>query len=99
MAYGGSRIDWTKCIICGDGGELKCPAKSLQGNAHEVYQTFLNLVTEFSSLRELPTSVEFNIQELEAKDLLENVAKWHMTCHLKFLLVTARSKLDRAKRR
>jgi len=88
-------MDWTKCIICGDGGELKCPIKSLHGNVHEVYQTFLNLVSEFITLGELPTSVEFNIHELEAQDLVENAAKWHKTCHLKF----ARSKLDRAKKR
>ena len=88
-------MDWTKCIICGDGGELKCPAKSLQGNAHDVYQTFLNLVSEFSMLGELPTSIEFNIQEFETKELVENMAKWHKICHLKF----ARSKLDRAKKR
>ncbi len=59
-------MDWTKCIIC---GELKCPTKSLQGNAHEGYQTFFNLVGE------IPTSVKCNIQELETKDLIENVAK------------------------
>ncbi len=61
-------MDWTKCIIC---GELKCPAKSLQGNYHEVYQIVLNLVSEFSTLEGLPTSVECNIQELETKDLIK----------------------------
>ncbi len=33
-------------------------------------------------LDNLPTSLEFNIQELETKDFVENVAKWHKTCHL-----------------
>ena len=90
-------MDWAVCVICGGGGELKCPANSLQGNASEVYQTFSNLVREFREIGELPTSVNFIKQgfEVEAKDLLENRAKWHKSCHLKF----AQSKLDRVKKR
>ena len=74
---------------------MKCPANSLQGNALEVYQTFLNLVIEFNTLGELPTPVNFSKLDLEANDLLKNRAKWHKSCHLKF----AQSKLDRAKKR
>ena len=86
-------MDWNKCIICGDGGDLKCPAKSLQGNGCHVYQTYLDLVSEFCALGQLPTSVQF--QELDVADLLENDGKWHKACHLKF----AQSKLERAKKK
>ena len=76
-------MDWTKCIICGEGGDLKCPTKSLQGNSSIVYQTFVELVNEFSAIVELPTSVALSSHTLETAALLENKAKWQKSCHLK----------------
>ena len=36
--------DWNVCVICGvGGGELCCPANSLQKNGIEIYYIFSNL--------------------------------------------------------
>ena len=86
-------MDWRQCIICSKkGGDLKCPAKSLQNNGLEVYEKFLNNVAEFKQLGHLPVEVDFKT-EGNASTFLEKEAKWHKSCHLKF----ASSKLTRIK--
>lgn len=82
------------CVICGDGGDLKCPANSNQDNGLEVYGRFLETVAEFRHLESLPVSIKFN-DEYNAETFLRNEAKWHKTCHLKF----APSKLLRLQKR
>ncbi len=85
-------MDWSFCVICGDGGDLKCPANSNQDNGLEVYGRFLETVAEFRHLESLPVSIKFIIN---AETFLRNEAKWHKTCHLKF----APSKLLRLQKR
>ena len=87
-------MDWEKSIICGGSCDLKYPAKSLQGNAPAVYETFINIFHEFSALGELPTPVTYDISQLKSTDLFENSAKWHKACHLKF----AQTKLNKKMR-
>ena len=81
-------------MICGGGGDLKCPANSNQNNGLEVYSRFLQTVAEFQDIESLPASVKFN-EEHDAEIFLKNQAKWHKTCHLKF----APSKLLRLQKR
>ena len=70
-------MDWNKCIICGGGGEVKCPAKSLDGNAQTVYDSFLDAAREFKGLGQLPVALFINVDEYQAQELLDNYAKWH----------------------
>ena len=56
-------MDWTCCVICGDKGDLKCPAYSFQGNGLEVYSNFFRSLKEFQELRELPATVKFSENE------------------------------------
>ena len=81
-------------MICGGGGDLKCPAKSNQNNGLEVYSKFFQTVAEFKGLESLPTSVKFS-EEHDAEAFLKNQAKWHKGCHLK----SAPSKLLRLHKR
>jgi hypothetical protein len=86
-------MDWRLCVICGGGGDLKCPAKSKQGNGLEIYSNFLKVIAEFQDPTLLP-SVKFT-EEHDAEMFLKNQAKWHKACHLKF----APSKLIRLQKR
>ncbi len=56
-------MDWQLCVICGGGGNLKCPAESNQKNGLEVYlevyRNFLHSVEEFEAAQSLPVSVDF----------------------------------------
>ena len=76
-------MNWEKCIICCDGGgDLKCPADSLQGNGIDIYVNFLTNVHDFRAVGDMPVDVE--CYDVDAKVLLENRAKWHKSCRLKF---------------
>ena len=76
-------VDWNLCVICGL--DLKCPADSLQGNGLEVYSNFLTVVEEFRELDALPVNVTINYRGEQIPQLfLQNRAKWHKSCHLKF---------------
>ena len=44
-------------MICGGGGDLKCPTNGNQNNGLEVYSRFLKTVAEFQDLESLPASV------------------------------------------
>ena len=66
-------------MICGGGGDLKCPANNNQNNGLEVYSRFLQTVAGFQDLESLPASVKFN-EEHDAEIFLKNQAKWHKTC-------------------
>ncbi len=85
-------MDWQLCVICGGGGNLKCPAESNQKNGLEVYRNFLHSVEEFEAVQSLPVSVDFK-GEGNAEVFMKHRAKWHKSCHLKFAL----SKLARVK--
>jgi len=85
-------MDWQLCVICGGGGNLKCPAESNQKNGLEVYRNFLHSVEEFEAVQSLPVSVDFK-GEGNAEVFMNHRAKWHKSCHLKFAL----SKLARVK--
>lgn len=53
-------IDWNLCIICSEGGgDLRCPADSLQNNGIDVYNGFIQVVEEFHKLEALPVNVKF----------------------------------------
>ena len=71
------------CDLWGE-GDLKCPAYSNQDNGLEVYGRFLETVAEFRNLESLSVSVKFN-DEYDAEMFIKNQAKWHKTCHLKFV--------------
>ncbi|KAG1687699.1 hypothetical protein GQR58_008284 [Nymphon striatum] len=87
-------MDWNLCVICQErGGDLRCPTDSLQKNGLEVYKNFLETVDKFSELGILPVDVDFKEVAI-AETFLENHAKWHKSCHIKF----ARSKLQRAQK-
>ncbi|KAG1666280.1 putative aldolase class 2 protein [Nymphon striatum] len=87
-------MDWNLCVICQErGGDLRCPTDSLQKNGLEVYTNFLETVDKFSELGILPVDVDFKEVAI-AETFLENHAKWHKSCHIKF----ARSKLQRAQK-
>ncbi|KAG1681694.1 hypothetical protein GQR58_011690 [Nymphon striatum] len=87
-------MDWNLCVICQErGGDLRCPTDSLQKNGLEVYTHFLETVDKFSELGILPVDVDFKEVAI-AETFLENHAKWHKSCHIKF----ARSKLQRAQK-
>ena len=81
-------MDWSKCIIFGDDGNLKCPA---DGAGLSTYETFSDNAERFQSLSTLPAKLCFD--DTRADELLENKAKWHKACYIKF----ATSKLERMK--
>ena len=60
-----------------------------------IYNTFLFNVTRFKDLNSLPVELKFNIETTTVDDLLNNSAKWHQSCHLKF----SSSKLEKAQKR
>ena len=85
-------MSWQNCIICLKGsGNLRCPADSLQKNGQEIYGSFLTAVKQFKDLGALPVQVDF--KDGTPGKFMENKAKWHKSCHLKFAL----SKLERIK--
>ena len=74
--------DWNVCVICGvGGGELCCPANSLQKNGIEIYDIFLKLVGEFRYLNALPMNLSFQ-DGIASQIMLQNRAKWHLIFHL-----------------
>ena len=88
-------MDWEKCIICGlKDGDLKCPAERSDGEGRASYDDFLQNVEGFRELQALPVELAFSRCDTAA-ELLENRAKWHKACKLKF----ASSKLERARDR
>ena len=53
-------MDWNSCIICRESdGDLRCPVDSLQNNAFDVCNKFLEAVEEFCNLDTLPINVKF----------------------------------------
>ena len=79
-------MDWSKCIICGKaGGDLRCPLDSLQNNGSQVYSNFLEVVQKFNEIGAIPMKIQVAI-DVTSKELTENKAKWHKSCHLKFNL-------------
>ena len=89
-------MDWTKCPICGKAGneDLRCPLDSLQGNGEEVYGKFLKAVQGFQEINAMPVKLEVTTDKLTVESFLENQAKWHKSCYLKFNL----TKLQRAEK-
>ena len=90
-------MDWTLCIVCQKKSQevLKCPLNAgPTGDNSDVYGTFLTNVKTFEELKQLPVPLNFG-QNIDVDQLVENQAKWHKSCHLKFSL----SKLQRARKR
>lgn len=85
-------MDWELCVICGSGGDLRCPADSHQKNGLEIYSSFLKVVKEYENLQCTPCDMDFK-GEGSAETFMLNKAKWHKSCHLKF----APSKLIKVK--
>ena len=74
-----------RCIICGEDGDLRCPADRPDGEGGALlsYDDFLQNVDGFRQLHSLP--VEVNDKELDSLNtLLQHRAKWHKSCRLKF---------------
>ena len=89
-------MDWSACVICGrtDGG-LKCPARDKASDtAVNFYNDFLRNVQGFREINAMPVDFDHGPAET-VEEFLNNCAKWHKTCHLKF----ATSKLERSKER
>ena len=55
-------MDWTLCVICGEGGDLKCPADSNHKNGLEIYRIFL-AVKEFENI--VPMDVNFGGEDMK----------------------------------
>lgn len=90
-------FNWELCCICQDSKNeaLKCPlASNEQDHYEQSYGTFLANLCEFRNLDALPLEVKFTERQT-VFNLVENRAKWHKSCHLKF----SQSKLDRAKKK
>ena len=79
-------MDWALCIICGKagGGDLRCPLDSLQGNGQEIYGNFLQAVEGFQEINAMPVDLKIAADLLTVSSLVENRAKWHRSCQLKF---------------
>ena len=79
------KMNWDACIICQEpGGDLRCPAASLQNNGFEIYSDILSIVEEFRKLDKLP--IEINLKGEGKPDILvDKCAKWHKNCKLKFV--------------
>ncbi len=77
-------IDWTLCIVCQQQTPeaLKCPLKAeWAGDKSKVYASFLANVKEFKDMNQLPVTLNF---EQDLDQLVNNQAKWHKSCHMKF---------------
>ncbi len=103
MAFGGTHMasgglalttDWSKCFICGKAGgeELRCPLDSSQRNGYDIYCKFLEAVEAFQMINALPVSLPDKIHNIDV--LVNNRAKWHKLCYLKF----NKTKLQRAQK-
>jgi len=92
-------MDWSKCFICGKvGGEdLRCPLDSPQGNGCSIYCNFLEAVEAFQKIDALPVSLSNEILKIEL--LVENRAKWHKSCYLKFNKTKLQRALKNSKKR
>ena len=82
-SFGELLMDWENCVIYGGGGDLKCPAVSYLKNGLEVYGNFVHCVNEFEEVKSLPVPVDFKGED-SAETFMDNKAKWHKSCHLKF---------------
>lgn len=91
-----SSFSWEQCIICQKNTKeaLRCPKKAYSFDAN-TYKVFLDSVLEFKTLDSLPVQPCFDIDNITADELVQNEAKWHKSCHIKFAL----SKLQKAKER
>lgn len=78
-------IDWECCVICQQPTKesLRCP-KNAHTFSASVYNTFLNNVLEFNKVNYLPVDIKFEIDNTTVDTLMNNNAKWHQSCHLKF---------------
>ena len=97
-----AKTDWTKCVICQTvtteslqcPGESKCP----DAGAGFGYSTLASNITRFNEFGELPVDIKVGRLDdgngIEAA-FLENKAKWHKSCHIKF----NSTKLHRAEKR
>ena len=92
-------MDWSLCILCQDPEEsepLKCPLNAPgKGDKSIPYQTFLDRVRCFKELDVLPLPLTHFPANIEVQDLVQNKAKWHKICHLKF----GQEKLEKARKR
>ena len=81
-------MDWTLCIVCQQKTRevLECPLNAgPAGDESNAYRTFLSNAKEFKELNQLPVPLHFG-QDIYVDQLVENQAKWHKSCHLKFNL-------------
>ena len=83
-------INWDMCIVCHSNKKepLSCPGLSKQANKGIGYYTFLRNIGDFNSL--VGCEDQFNISlfgtedAVRIKTLLDNQAKWHASCRLKY---------------
>lgn len=86
-------MDWTRCIVCQQqtAEVLRCPLKAAgAGDKSEAYASFLENVNEFRDLNQLLAN-----REMDVYQLVQQEAKWHKSCHMKF----SKSKLQQARKR
>ena len=79
-------MDWSRCFVCGQAGDeyLRCLLDSNLGSGQEIYTKFVSAVEEFQKLNAIHVSLEISTDLLAVECLVENRAKWHRSCYLKF---------------
>lgn len=94
------QTDWNKCVLCQKitDESLQCPAESTRHDVGAGYSTIAFNIRSFNELHELPMPLELGRLDdgngIEAT-FLENNAKWHKSCRIKF----NNTKLKRAEKR
>lgn len=90
-------MDWKLCVVCQKKTPeaVKCPLKAEgPGDKSGAYVSFMANVNEFKILNEMPVPLCLG-EDMDVDQLIENQAKWHKSCHLKFCA----GKLERARKR
>ena len=91
-------MDWSLCPVCQQqiSEALKCPLNAPgEGDKSVPYQAFLDRVAGFKELEILPLPLTHLPENVTVQDFVQNKAKWHKSCHIKF----SQDKLERARKR
>lgn len=94
------KTNWNRCVLCQEETPevLQCPANSKRHDVGAGYSTLSANIIRFSELNQLPIPIDLSHLDegngIEAT-FMEQVAKWHKSCHTKFNI----TKLRRAEKK